>query len=180
MKKNEAVPVKRNEETAVTTQRPVLPGPWGLFDDLRAEMDQFWGAPFAQGFQFPTFRFPNFGAMTKPLATETAWMPKIDIYREKDNLMVKADLPGLTKDDVEVLVDNGKLLIKGERKEEKETKEEDFYRCERSYGSFYRHIPLPEGVDLEKVHAKVTEGVLEVTVPLPAAAKSNTKKVKVA
>jgi HSP20 family protein len=98
----------------------------------------------------------------------TAWVPGIDVF-EKDNcLITKVDLPGMKKEDVTVKVTDGQLTISGERKREAEEKKKDFYRCEREYGSFYRAVPLPDGVKLEDVKADFTDGVLEVSVPMPA------------
>jgi len=80
---------------------------------------------------------------------------------------VRADLPGLTKDDVKVELTDEALTISGERKAEKEEKREGFFRSERSYGIFYRQIPLPQGVDADKATATFTNGVLEVTIQVP-------------
>jgi HSP20 family protein len=80
--------------------------------------------------------------------------------------MIKADLPGLTKDDVKVELTGEALTISGERKEEKEEKREGFYRSERNYGRFYRYVPLPEGVKTDKANAMFRNGVLEVTLPM--------------
>jgi HSP20 family protein len=98
---------------------------------------------------------------------------------EKDNkLVVKAEIPGMKEEDIDVSVVGDTLTIKGERKAETEVKDEDYYRCERSYGSFFRSIPLPSAVDANKIEASYENGVLEVTLPKTAAAKR--KKVKVA
>jgi HSP20 family protein len=90
----------------------------------------------------------------------------------------RADLPGLKKEDVKVEVSDGHLAISGERKRESEEKKQ-FYRCEREYGSFYRAVPLPEGVKLEDVKATFADGVLEVSVPLPAKAESKARTVEI-
>ena len=81
--------------------------------------------------------------------------------------MVRADLPGMRRDDVQVDVDNDVLTIAGERRQENEENREGVFRSERSYGQFYRAIPLPENVDTSKVKASFNDGVLEVTAPLP-------------
>ena len=96
-----------------------------------------------------------------------AWTPKIEVLRNNGDMTVRAELPGLTKDDVKVELTDEALTISGERKEEKEEKREGFYRSERSYGTFYRQIPLPQGVDAEKATATFNNGVLEVTVQVP-------------
>ena len=145
--------------------------PWRLFEEVRDEMEDFWrGAR-----HWPAFpRFP------KLIGRETTgFMPSTDVYRTNGNLVVKADLPGLKKDEVEVRVEGGFLVVRGERKEEKEEKGKEYYRSECSYGSFYRRVPLPDEVDPEKISAKVHDGVLEVTVPLPAAATKEAKKIQV-
>ena len=86
---------------------------------------------------------------------------------EKDNrLVTRVDLPGMKKEDVSVEVTDGHLALSGERKRETEEKKDNFYRSEREYGSFYRAVPLPEGVKLEDVKATFSDGVLEVSVPL--------------
>jgi HSP20 family protein len=85
----------------------------------------------------------------------------------------------MKKDDVTVEVTDGYLAISGERKTEVKEKKEDFYRCERGYGNFYRAVPLPEGVTLEDVKATFTEGVLEVSVPLPAKPKADVRRVEI-
>ena len=127
-----------------------------------------------QGFNFPTFFNTDFA----PFRTEFArfeWMPEIEILKKNGTFTVKADLPGLTKDDVKIELTEEFLTISGERKEEKEEKGEGFYRTERSYGSFYRQIPLPEGAETEKATATFQNGVLEITVPAVKAEKKTYK-----
>ncbi len=97
-----------------------------------------------------------------------AWSPRVDVFEKDNRLITKIDLPGLKKEDVEVEFVDGRLVIFGERKTEAEKKEENYYRCEREYGSFYRTVPLPENVRFEDVKATFADGVLEVSVPLPA------------
>ncbi len=108
------------------------------------------------------------------------WVPQMDVYEKDGKLVVKAELPGMKKEDVEVTVEEGDLVIKGERKTESEVKQEDYYRSERSYGSFYRRVPLPEGVDPEKATATYADGILEIDVPLPAKPKQTERKIPVA
>jgi HSP20 family protein len=93
--------------------------------------------------------------------------------------VTKIDLPGMKKDDVKVEVTDGQLAISGERKSEAEEKREQFYRCEREYGSFYRRVPLPEGARIEDVKATFADGVLEVSVPLPARPEAKMRKVEI-
>ena len=99
---------------------------------------------------------------------------------ERDNrLVAKVDLPGVKKEDVTVQVTDGHLVLSGERKQEKEEEKDNVYRTEREYGSFYRAVPLPEGVKLEDVKATFADGVLEVSVPLPARAEPTVRKVEI-
>ena len=98
---------------------------------------------------------------------QNVWSPQVEVFRRGDDLVVRADLPGLNRNDVQVDLDNDVLTISGERRQENEENREGFYRSERSYGQFYRAIPLPENVDQSKVKASFNDGVLEVTVPMP-------------
>lgn len=98
---------------------------------------------------------------------EAAWLPAVEVAERNGQLVVRADVPGLSKDQIKVEVEDGQLIISGERKQEHEEKGEGFLRSERTYGSFYRAIPLPEGVDPEQAKATFTNGVLEITMPAP-------------
>jgi HSP20 family protein len=98
---------------------------------------------------------------------QAGWSPQIEIFEREGNIVVRADLPGLEKDDVKVEVNDDALIIQGERRHEHEDRQEGYFRSERSYGSFYRAIPLPDGVDAENANATFRNGVLEVTVPAP-------------
>jgi len=103
---------------------------------------------------------------------DRAWMPAIDVERGKNDLTVRADLPGVKLDEVKIDVQDGVLTISGEHEERKEQKEKRYLRRERRYGSFTRSIALPEGVDPSKIKAKSKDGVIEVAVPLPAESKN--------
>lgn len=102
---------------------------------------------------------------------ETGWSPAIEVFERDNNLMVRAELPGCNKDDIKVEVTDDGLVIQGERKREHEEKHEGYYRSERSYGSFYRLIPLPSDVKEDQINAKFNNGILEVTVPIPESAR---------
>ena len=114
-----------------------------------------------------------------PSMARLGWMPQIETRRRGDNLVVHADLPGMRKEDVHVEVDDGILTISGERSEEHEGEGDDFYRSERSYGQFYRALPLPDGVDENACDATFKDGVLEVTIPLPKQQEKKAKKVQI-
>jgi len=96
-----------------------------------------------------------------------AWSPQVEAFQRGDNFVIRADLPGMKKDDVKVEVENNMLTISGERSDEREEDREGFYRSERSYGQFYRAIPLPEGVNADQCEATFKEGVLEVSLKAP-------------
>jgi len=106
------------------------------------------------------------------------WTPAVDIYESNDSVVVKAELPGVEKDQISVEVKDGILSLRGERKFEKEVKEESYHRIERSYGSFQRSFSLPVSVDQEKVTAQFKNGVLEVTLPKKEQAKP--KQIRIA
>ena len=108
------------------------------------------------------------------------WAPPVDIYENGDNLVLKAEVPGVNPEDVEVRVEDNTLYLKGERKFEKEVKEQNYHRVERSYGTFTRSFSLPNSVDSDKVTATYKDGVLTLTMPKREEAKPKTIKVNVA
>jgi len=114
------------------------------------------------------------------LGTTTVELPTLDVYDEKDDLIVKAEIPGLTKDEIDISLDGNTLTIKGEKKKEEEVKEDDYYRCERSFGTFSRTIELPMEVKVDKVNASFKNVILEIRLPKAEEAKKNVVKVRVA
>lgn len=106
-------------------------------------------------------------------------LPAIDLYEDADDIVVKAELPGLSKDDIEVKLSDHLLTIKGEKKREQESKGERYYRSERSYGSFVRNLQLPKEVHSDKAKASFKNGVLEIRMPKTEEAKSKEIHVKV-
>lgn len=106
------------------------------------------------------------------------WAPTLEVTESNGNYVAKLELPGLTKEDVKVEVTDEGLIITGERKLEKEEKEEGYFRSERSYGTFYRSIPLPKEAKIENIKAELNNGVLVVTVPIPET-KANVKQVPI-
>jgi HSP20 family protein len=95
------------------------------------------------------------------------WVPPVDLVEAEDHFVLKADLPGLTQDDVSIEVQDGTLSISGERKAEHEQRERGWYRIERAFGSFSRSLTLPDGVDPNGIKAEFRDGVLEVRIPKP-------------
>ncbi len=100
------------------------------------------------------------------------WAPSVDIYENENELVLTAEVPGIEDKDIEIKIEDNTLTLKGERTLDKETKEENFHRIERSYGSFYRSFALPHNVDLEKIRAEHQHGVLKITMPKRQDAKS--------
>jgi HSP20 family protein len=146
--------------------------PFALLRQMTAELDRVFDEPF-----WPAFRFPAIRTIEGPELS--AWAPKVDVFEKENRLVTRVDLPGVTKEDVTVEVTDGHLALSGERKREKEEKKDNVYRTEREYGRFYRAVPLPEGVKLEDVNATFADGVLEVSVPLPARPQATVRKVEI-
>ena len=99
------------------------------------------------------------------------WTPQIEVLEHADQFIVRADLPGMSSNDVNVDITDNSLTIQGERKQEHKEEREGWYRSERSYGSFFRRILLPEGVNVDEAKASFRDGVLEITVPAPKRGK---------
>jgi HSP20 family protein len=159
------------KETALAPARAIR-DPFALLQQMTSDVDRLFGQRGWPSFPWPLFR-------SEPAAETPAWIPGIDVFERDNRLVTKVDLPGLKKEDVKVEVTEGHLAISGERKRETEEKKENFYRSEREYGSFYRAVPLPEGVKLEDVKATFADGVLEVSVPMPVQAAATVRKVEI-
>jgi HSP20 family protein len=108
-----------------------------------------------------------------------SWIPAVDIYETKDAIVLHVELPGVTKEDISLEVKDSTLTLKGEKKLEKDVKEESYHRMERTYGSFMRVFTLPSTMQQEKVKAKFKDGILEVTIPKSEEAKPKQIKVDV-
>lgn len=105
--------------------------------------------------------------------------PAFDMYEEDNTVVVKAELPGMTKDNIDISLSDSTLTLKGEKKKEEEVNEKDFYRCEREYGSFLRRIELPAEVKVDAAKATFKNGVLEIRLPKTEAAKKKEVRVPV-
>jgi len=108
-----------------------------------------------------------------------SWAPPVDIYETEEAIVLKAELPGVDPKDVEVRVEDNTLYLKGERKFEKEVKEQNYHRVERSYGSFARSFSLPNSISTDKVKAEFKDGLLTLTMPKREEAKPKTIKIDV-
>jgi HSP20 family protein len=142
---------------------------WEPFRDLLATQREF-DRLFREAFS------PAFGE--GEVSTRT-WAPPVDIYETGDTLVLKAELPGVDPDDVEIRVEENTLYLKGERKFEKEVKEQNYHRVERAYGTFTRTFSLPNSIDADKVAAAYKDGVLTLTMPKKEEAKPKTIKINV-
>lgn len=136
---------------------------WGLnpWREMEERMDRLFGE---------TLGWP----MRQTVPVEGTWLPAVELFEREGKLVLRAELPGLKREDITVEVTDHTLTISGERKTEQEVKEQNYYRCERSYGAFQRSIALPTGVEQGQIEATFKDGILEVTLPKakgPAATK---------
>jgi HSP20 family protein len=147
----------RGIERSSALSRPATP--FRMLERFADEMDRIFDD---FGFGGLRSRQPWRGVLSSEL-----WSPDVEVFHRGSELLIRVDLPGLTKDDVKVDVTENQLTIEGERQREHEEEREGVYRSERSYGRFYRVIPLPEGVIADQAKATFKDGVLEITMPAP-------------
>jgi len=149
--------------------RGVTASPFWLMRRMAEDVDQL-----LQDFGFGA------GLGRAGFSTERAqWSPQVETFHRGDKLVVRADLPGLKKEDVKVEIDNDVLTLSGERSDEHEENRDGYYRSERSYGQFYRAVPLPEGVNSDQCEASFKDGVLEVTLGAPKEQERKAKQIQV-
>lgn len=135
----------------------------GRLSNLRDELDRLFDLPFA--------------GLAGPSSWMSGWTPALDVYEGQDQYVVKAEVPGMSKDDIHVSLHDGSLTISGERKSEHNQEESGVYRAERYFGRFERTLDLPTGVDPSKVKADYRDGILTVT--LAKAEEAKPKKINV-
>ena len=140
--------------------------PFSDFDRMRREMERVWDT-FLEG------------DARKESKKDSVWLPSVDVSETKNDVVVKAELPGMDPKDIEVTLSDGHLMIKGQKKHEKEEKDEDYHFVERSYGSFVRAVHLPKEVKHDKISASYKNGVLKVVLPKSEEAKTKELKIKV-
>ena len=141
--------------------------------------EPFCGPVAAQN-QFERFLREAFSPVSAEGEVSTrTWAPPVDIFENGDNLVLKAELPGINPDEVEIRVEDNTLYLKGNRKFEKEVKEQNYHRIERSYGTFTRTFSLPNSIDADKVAASYKDGVLTLNMPKKEEAKPKTIKINV-
>jgi len=160
------MPVRHHQEHESSLARQALASPFSFMRRFSEEMDRlFEDFGFGRGWMSPSM-----GGMSPSGFRElgrAAWTPQVEVFRRGDELVIRCDLPGLRKEDVRVDVQNDQLVIQGQRSWGNEEDREGMMRSERRYGSFYRVLPLPEGVRAEDTRASYKDGVLEISVPAP-------------
>lgn len=158
--------IRQSEPATPSTQKPADP-----FSAMRAEMDRVFDS-------FLGRRSGGFPALFGESDTAMV-MPKVDVRENGDAITVEAELPGMEEKDVDVTLRDGILTIKGEKKSERTTKEDDYHMSERSYGSFQRSFRVPDNVDNENISAKLEKGVLHITLPKRPEAVKAEKKIPI-
>lgn len=148
-----------------------ISNPFGFMRRMSEEMNRIFESAGMGGTLAPFTGGEQAGMAT--------WMPQVEVQQKGNEFVVRADLPGLKRDDVSIEVEDGVLTLSGERRQESREEREGFYRSERSYGSFYRSIPLPEGINEDAISATFGDGVLEVRVPVPAQKQRRGRKVEI-
>ena len=128
-------------------------------DEMRGEMARMW-----QDWSLDRW---SMAAVPRAVGKVGEWNPRVDVFERGNRIVIKTDLPGMKRDEIELRLEDSDLVLSGERHEKEVVDEEDYYRMERSSGTFFRRIPLFPGLKVEDVHAKLEEGVLEVDVPKP-------------
>ncbi len=156
---------KEKKELALMEEKPgTVSTPFTFMRRFATDMERLFE-------EFEGFRFPSlFGREFFPFTREfehVGWVPEIEVLRKNNEFIVRADLPGMKKENVEVEINENMLTLSGERKEEMEENREGYYRSERSYGTFYRQIPLPEGAKTDTAKAEFNDGVLVITMQAP-------------
>jgi HSP20 family protein len=141
--------------------------PFTIMRRLSEEMDRAFATSFG---------LPSWGTAG---TAEAAWTPAVEVTERDNNLVINADLPGLNKDDIKLEVNDEGLVIQGERRREREERHRGYYRSERSYGSFYRTVPLPQGIDAEKARAQFKDGVLQVEFPIPESMQRRRREIPI-
>ena len=147
--------------------------PLAFFDTVQQELEHFWRHPLFAGFN------PWPLVLPAPAGAKATFVPRADMYDKDGMLVITAELPGLTKENVEVELVDGDLVIKGVTTADKEVKEAQYYRMERTYGSYYRRVPLPFEVAPEQITAALKDGVLEIKIPKPAVTTPTATKVPI-
>jgi HSP20 family protein len=154
-----------------------LSSPFALLDRMTDEVDYMFDRVFRDFGLAPRSRTSR--SLFESPSREGRWAPRVEAVQKGDRFIVRADLPGLKKDDVQVELGENAVTIRGERREQHEEEREGFYHSEREYGQFYRTIPLPEGVIAESAQASFRNGVLEITMQAPPAEATRGRRLEI-
>lgn len=165
------------ESSALQRRDPFYGGPFEWMGRLSEEMDRTFDRVFGD-FGFPRRSWLSRGLFESPSGM-TGWSPRVEAFQKGDKFIVRAELPGLKKDDVQVELTNDALTIHGERRAEHEEKREGYFHSERQYGQFHRTIALPEGVISESAQASFRDGILEVTMQAPPAEANRGRRLEI-
>jgi len=163
----EVIMEKKKQTTELA--RSETPRTLSPFAEMERMMEDFFRRPFSM---FPAM-WPKMGY------SEAELSPAVDIFEQDDAVVVKAELPGMKKEDINVELSDGVLRITGEKKREEKVEKKDYYRLERSVGSFERRISLPSGIETEKTKAAFKDGVLEIRIPKTEEARKKERKIKI-
>jgi HSP20 family protein len=174
--------VSRRGEGNFPAQR--MQDPVMMIDQMMSQMDQLFesfglGGFGGRGLLPRSFFAPTQRGRGQQQQAPAFWMPQIEVFEREGEIVLRADLPGLRPEDVEVEVEQDQLVIRGERRQEQRQEEQGFFRSERNYGTFFRALTLPEGVDPEQIQARFEHGVLEVHVPVPQQ-RSQRRRIEIA
>jgi HSP20 family protein len=170
--------VARAEEKGLARKEPVSIGsPFRMLERFAEEMDRvFDDFGLGRGWLSPRL---GFGGPRPLLGPTEGWLPNVEMLQRNHELVIRADLPGLKKDDVKVEITEDAVTIQGERHREHEEEKGGVYRSERSYGSFSRIIALPEGAMTDQAKATYKDGVLEIAMPAPPEAVTRGRKLEI-
>jgi HSP20 family protein len=175
----EAPPRKETAPPAPARTEPAPPTPFDLLRRMTAQFDRVFDRPFAAFPSWSAFfeRMPAHGFLPGPMPD--SWTPRVDMITRDGAFVVRADLPGVPKEEIKIEVADNVLTLQGERRSVVEHKEGETAYTERFYGEFYRAIPLPDGADVAKVAATYKDGVLEIVVPMAAPPPKAVRRIKI-
>ncbi len=166
-------------ETAPSPSAPNEMGNRSPFTFMRRfseEMDRLFGEGFGRDWLSPVVE----GSLERLTSLgNSKFSPQVEVFERNDTLVVRADLPGVTKDKVTIDIANEAVVIRGKRKSEREKDAAGYYRSERSYGNFYRRIPLPEGVRVDRATADFSNGVLEISIPAGEPVEGKRRQIEI-
>jgi HSP20 family protein len=172
--------VARREERALTQGGRFMgpDSPFRLLEHFADEVDRVFN-DFGVGLGWLAPRLRGSRLRSSVRGDWEGWAPAVEVFQRNNELVVRADLPGISKDDIKVDVTDDSIIMRGERKQGHEEEREGVYRSERSYGSFYRAIPLPAGAIAESAKATFKDGVLEITMPAPPEQARSGRRVEI-